>query len=223
MCPLCSNPAINFFTQTEKVNWQLYGKDPHQEKELKFFQCQTCELVFKDAKVHLSPILEKERYLQHNNLFGDEKYEKFLSQVVDSLVPKLAPNAEGLDYGCGSAAVMGELFQRKGYACDSYDPLFKNETRLLEKQYDFVSACEVVEHFYSPAEGFQKLFSILKNGAWLAVRTECPPAQFKTWWYHNDPTHVSFYSRKTFEWIANEFNAQLEFHSPEIVLFKKRF
>ena len=29
---------------------------------------------------------------------------------------------------------------------------------------------------------------------------------FASWYYKNDPTHVFFYSKNTFEWIKNEFD-----------------
>ena len=30
--------------------------------------------------------------------------------------------------------------------------------------------------------------------------------EFSKWYYKNDPTHLFFYHKKTFEWIEKEFN-----------------
>ncbi len=30
--------------------------------------------------------------------------------------------------------------------------------------------------------------------------------EFESWYYKNDPTHVFFYQRATFEWIQKKFN-----------------
>jgi hypothetical protein len=45
--------------------------------------------------------------------------------------------------------------------------------------------------------------------------------QFENWYYRRDPTHVVFYSKKTFEIIAEQHNWQLEIPAKDIALFSK--
>ena len=44
---------------------------------------------------------------------------------------------------------------------------------------------------------------------------------FDRWYYRRDPTHVVFYSEKTFEVIADQRGWNCEIPSKNIVLFKK--
>lgn len=44
---------------------------------------------------------------------------------------------------------------------------------------------------------------------------------FENWYYRRDPTHVVFYSQKTFEVIAEQNNWQLEIPAKDIALFCK--
>ena len=49
---------------------------------------------------------------------------------------------------------------------------------------------------------------MLKPGGILAIMTNfySEEIDFDEWWYQRDPTHVSFYSIKTFEWLSESFN-----------------
>lgn len=204
------------------MNWALYGqKDEGQS--LLFFQCGECDLILKDPVIRLSLDEESKRYDLHNNSFEDSNYRKFLSLLMQPIAKKVKPGARGLDFGCGPEPAMAKLFQAEGLSCVSYDPIFQSDPKLLESKYDFISCSEVAEHFYSPAKEFSLLFGLLKSGGWLGIKTEKPGKDFASWWYHKDPTHVTFYSEKTFQWIAKHFNAVLELHESQVVLFQKAF
>ncbi len=45
---------------------------------------------------------------------------------------------------------------------------------------------------------------------------------FRSWHYIRDMTHISFYSRPTFEYIAEQFNAELTFISSDVILLMKK-
>jgi len=44
---------------------------------------------------------------------------------------------------------------------------------------------------------------------------------FSSWHYKNDPTHVCFFSIKTFQWIAARWGADLTVPEKDVVLFTK--
>jgi SAM-dependent methyltransferase len=76
------------------------------------------------------------------------------------------------------------------------------------KKYDFVAVCEVVEHFSTPKNDFEKLQTLLRpSGGLLALKTSLhhQDLNFVNWHYRRDPTHVSFYSEKTFSTICDIF------------------
>ena len=47
------------------------------------------------------------------------------------------------------------------------------------------------------------------------------PKLFLDWHYNRDPTHLSFYSHKTMNWIAKKFNWTAKFYGLNVTLFKK--
>jgi len=78
---------------------------------------------------------------------------------------------------------------------------------VLNSTYDFIVSCEVIEHFYNPAQEFKLLNKLLKKHAPLVVKTDLHDSNtnFDTWYYRLDPTHVAFYSVQTLEWIRNSY------------------
>ncbi len=45
---------------------------------------------------------------------------------------------------------------------------------------------------------------------------------FARWHYKNDLTHVCFWSRATFEWLAARWQADLAFIGNDVILLEKR-
>lgn len=205
LCPLCgaSEPAV-------------IAKPPG------FFQCAACALIYRDPSQLLKPEEELERYRLHNNS-DTADYRRHLSQLTIPLTARLKPGAEGLDYGCGPVPVLSSLFNQAGYPTKHFDPFFFNDRNVLNHQYDFITCCEVVEHFYHPAKEFALLRKMLKPGGWLAVMTQPPPPleEFANWYYHRDPTHVVFYGAETLSWIAKQWKLRHFEYPKGVTLFQK--
>ncbi len=103
-----------------------------------------------------------------------------------------------------------------------YDPFFAPDPAVLDGSYDFITCTETVEHFFSPADEFERLNKMLRNGGWLGVMTEMRnDSSFENWWYTRDPTHVCFYRVETMEWIALHFGWTLERPHRNVTLFRK--
>ena len=94
---------------------------------------------------------------------------------------------------------------------------------MLSQTYDFVTATEVVEHFREPKADFSLLWSLVKQGGYLGLMTRqaLDVGRFSNWHYKNDPTHISFWRKETFEWFASKVDADLVLNSPEVVILKK--
>lgn len=207
-CPLC---------ESEQISLKL--TKPTKEK---YWDCHSCGLIFLDQDFHLAPSAEEARYRTHNNDVTDIRYQKFVSPIVDYIANNLPTTSRGLDYGAGPGPVISVLLQEMGYDMTLFDPYFWNDQHALTKSYDFIVCCEVVEHFYSPAKEFQRLKSLLKSNAQLAIMTDLysDEIDFDSWYYHRDPTHVVFYRSRTFEWIKNHFafKDSLKAHGRALVL-----
>jgi len=107
-----------------------------------------------------------------------------------------------------------------------YDPFYSDDRSVLERQYDFVTCTEVVEHFRNPASEWKQLAELIIPGGWLGVMTRLVPADdpetFLRWHYRNDDTHLSFCSPTTFEWLARKLDFEIESLDEEVILMRRK-
>ena len=182
-CPLCQTLSETFFLDNK-----------HH-----FFLCPNCQGIFRDPKQLLSISEEKKRYLNHISNIDDSGYYKFVSPIINEVKHFTLEGDHGLDYGCGHTPVLSEHLKKVGYKMSVYDPIFYNEKEVLEKQYDFIVCCEVMEHFFSPLTEFLNLKHLLRPKGKLICKTDVfdKTKNFKDWYYKNDPSHVFIYQAKT--------------------------
>lgn len=191
ICPLCSSDADIYF----------------QDKSIKYYHCKTCDAVFEDEDDRPDSSAEKSRYEIHENDVEDKNYQKFVSPITSSILKDFTSYSKGLDFGAGTGPVISKVLSEKGYTITEYDPYFHNYSERLNEKYDYISSSEVIEHFYNPHKEFKLLKSLLKPKGKLYCMTDVydVSTDFGSWYYKNDPTHVFFYTKKTFEWIKKEF------------------
>lgn len=89
-----------------------------------------------------------------------------------------------------------------------FDPFFANLPDLLDRTYDYITCCEVIEHFHRPAIEFERLRGMLRPGGRLYCMTilHHDDIDFRNWHYRRDDTHVFVYRRETIEWITRRFD-----------------
>lgn len=174
----------------------------------KHHHCPHCDLISLGPHFYLSPTEEKARYLQHQNDPEDRGYQKSVRELFENILIQAHPSQEGLNYGSGTQSAIGHLLRQRGFTLIDYDPYFAHQSEVLKKTYDWILACEVIEHFFDPRAEFNRWRGLLKPDGFLALQTQMhtPKLDFHTWHYPRDPTHVVFYSQKTFAWIAREWN-----------------
>lgn len=153
--------------------------------------------------------------MTHNNDVDDVGYQNFVLPLLLEIKKRQPASARGLDFGAGTGPVLARLLREQGYDVALYDPFFWPDRTVLDSKYDFVFACEVIEHFYRPAAEFPLLHKLLHPGGLLATMTHIfdPTKDFESWYYRRDPTHVSLYSARTFDWIRSAF----QFKTVELV------
>jgi citrate lyase synthetase len=63
------------------------------------------------------------------------------------------------------------------------------------------------------------LRGLLHKGAKLYLMTDIyDERDFATWYYKNDPTHVFFYTKESFEWIQKAYNFQTLFIDKRLIV-----
>jgi SAM-dependent methyltransferase len=150
---------------------------------------------------------EKERYDLHKNDAKERGYRDFVVGVVEAIKESHKRDQKGLDFGAGRDSAVVAQLQEVGYDIKAYDPYYFDDVALLEERYDYISCTEVIEHLYDPKKEFQRLKDMLKEGGALYIMTEIysEDIDFNNWYYKEDPTHVIFYTKKSFEWIKEHY------------------
>ncbi len=208
-CPLCSSDALDLF---------------FEDKKRIYLRCYDCTLVFVPKRYWFSAEDEKATYDLHENDAKDQGYRQFLSRLSTPLLEKLDSKQKGLDFGCGPGPTLSILLEERGHKVDLYDPIYYNDSSIFYRSYDFICATEVVEHLHEPNKVFITLFKMLKYGGWLGIMTKMVIDEdaFRQWHYIRDMTHICFYSKSTFEYLAQRFNAELSFAANDVILLNKK-
>jgi len=205
-CPLCESESTTHYFRDQRD----------------YLQCDVCKLVFVPEDQHITETAEKARYDEHENSINDEGYCRFLGQLLTPLAERLPDDAQGLDFGSGPGPTLSLLMAKQGFQMACYDKYYAADEMLLGQSYDFITSTEVIEHLREPKLVFEQLMSMLKPNAYLGIMTSLLPPfeQFANWHYKRDLTHIVFYSDKTFEWLAEQWNLQLEILSRDVIILK---
>lgn len=208
-CPLC---------HTNKV------VDYYQDKRRPYLNCTICELVFVPPQFHLSAQLEKAEYDKHENHLDDQGYIHFLSRMITPMSERIKKNSSGIDIGSGEAPALAKQMEKLGHTMAVYDLYYHPERQVLNDRYDFVTCTEVIEHIAQPVPFLKQLLSLLKPKAYLGFMTKLviDKERFANWHYKNDPTHICFYSQATFEYIAKQYQMNLEIIGSDVIILQPK-
>ena len=214
-CPLCASADIVHFSQ---------------DRRRAYWHCQRCDLVFAERKSLLDEAAELAIYQFHQNDPMDIHYRQFLMKLSTPLLARLSAHypaglahLQALDFGSGPGPTLYLLMAEAGLRMANYDPYFANDPSLLTHTFDLICATEAIEHFYQPADEWQLWLTLLRANGYLGLMTKLrpEPAVFANWHYKNDPTHVSFFSRQTFEFLAHRDGLSVEFIGNDVILLQK--
>ena len=188
-----------------------------------YFSCGHCRLIFVPPAYYISPEQEKVHYDHHENHLEDPGYRKFLNQLAEPLHSRLRPHSSGLDFGAGPGPTLSLMLQEYGHTLSIYDPFYAYNPALLEQTYDFITATEVAEHLHHPGLELDRLWARLKIDGILGIMTQLAPPNrpFLAWYYLKDPTHVCFFSHKTWAWLSSRWGAEIIYLQKNVVLFRK--
>ncbi len=208
-CPLCMTRGASLF---------------HSDRKREYYRCAACALVFVPRAWHLPPGEEKRRYDHHRNDPADPAYRRFLARLVDPLAARLRPGMRGIDFGCGPGPAVSRMMGEQGFPMADYDIFYAPHAALLEQRYDFLTCTEAVEHFAAPRREWTRFMSLVKEGGWLGIMTQMLTrgVDFGSWYYKNDDTHVCFYSRETFRFLARRHGLAPTFIGDSVILLQRR-
>lgn len=181
------------------------------------------------GEYQLSDKEEKAEYDKHENNPDDLGYRQFLGRMFEPMNLRIQSESNGMDFGCGPGPTLSVMFEEVGHRVSLYDKFYFADRSVLEDSFDFITATEVVEHLAEPMKWLDKLWNSLEPNGYLGVMTKLVESQekFQNWHYKNDPTHISFFSNETFEWLAGYWQANhnspvsFELIGKDVVIFHK--
>lgn len=197
-CKIC-------FSETERIE--------DNKKNIIYYNCKKCDYIFIDEESIYSPENEKSRYLKHENTLNNLGYVEMFNNFIEKYIICYKENIKRiLDFGCGSVPVLAKLLRNRGFLVDIYDKYFFPEKDYLKKKYDLIILSEVIEHLKDPLKELIRLKENLNIDGKFIFMTLFHPRdkdKFLKWWYKEDFTHISFFSNKTFKYLAELLNMKL--------------
>ncbi len=208
LCPLCGAQSCQPF---------------HRDHRREYRRCAVCALISVAPQYLPSSEDEKAEYDLHQNTPDDAGYRRFLSRLFLPLSQRLSPASRGLDFGSGPGPTLSVMFEEAGHSMALFDPFYAPDVGSLAETYDFVTATEVVEHLHHPKVDLDRLWARLRPGGWLGLMTKLAldADAFARWHYKEDLTHVCFFSRATFFWLAQRWSAELTFVGQDVILLRR--
>lgn len=176
--------------------------------------CRACGFISKDETFYLSPAEEFDVYENHENSIHDERYVAFFEEFIhEAILPFENKGRCALDFGSGPSPVLAQLMERDyGYNYTIYDKFYAPDTNYKNSTYDLITSTEVMEHIANPIPVFKELRSLLRDDGILAVMTLFSPEiddQIFGWHYLRDKTHISIFTPKSMEVIANKVGLKI--------------
>jgi len=196
------------------------------KNSISYYRCDRCGFIYLDNSFIIDAVSEKKHYAKHNNSFECKGYVEMFEKFIDkAILPYLSTLKKALDFGCGHTPVLAELLKQKGLEVDIYDLYFFPKKVYESRFYDLITSTEVFEHLEDPKVILESLVKKLNSNGYIVLMTQFPPNSdeaFIKWWYRRDVTHISFFTPKSFEIMAEELGLKvLKIVDKNIVVFKK--
>ena len=209
-CHICNESTESFLD--EKTN-------------ITYYHCKRCEYIFKSPEYYQDFDTQKERYNLHTNDELDEGYKAYFQRFLDFILPYADSTKTALDFGCGESTVLSSMLEKNEVSCDYYDPIYHPIALNNSKKYELIVSTEVFEHLHQPKVVFENLVERLEEDGYLALQTQFHSnniEDFKKWYYHQDPTHIVFFTAKTFKVLCELFKCEyLEDNGLNMVILNK--
>lgn len=213
-CKICDSNTEKIF---EKIILQKFKSG--------YYKCSNCSFVQTDEPIWLKEAYQSAITSLDIGMINRNIYLKSESiEIINSCFPEANIF---LDYA-GGYGMFVRLMRDSGfnfYRQDDYcDNIFAKHFDLKDiqiKKFDVVTAFEVLEHFENPIKEIEKIFNFSDS---VIFSTEIAPEsniEIENWWYIAQETgqHISFYSKKSMEILAEKFNKNYYCRNQNIHIF----
>ena len=218
ICKICKSNTQQIFTSRILKKY-----------DVKYFKCDNCGYLFTEEPFWLEEAYSRSINLSDTGLLDRNIYfSKVLSVLIFFCFDR---NGSFLDYA-GGYGVFTRLTRDIGFDFYWYDPYTKNlfangfEKNLkFNSRFELLTAFEVFEHLVNPKEELEKMLEFSDT---IIFSTELMPQEVpdpKDWWYYgfNHGQHISFYTEKTLNSLANQFKLNYYYIDEIHILTKRKF
>ncbi|NOX15806.1 MAG: class I SAM-dependent methyltransferase [Epsilonproteobacteria bacterium] len=207
-CKVCDNTTK---TLEDKAQKKIYH------------YCPNCQAIILDKSFIVDKNRENSQYNNHNNSFESSGYVKMFEDYLDYFWGDLKKHNKqnSLDFGSGPGPVLAQILQNRGINADIYDKFYQPNKIYENKKYNLITSTEVFEHLQNPFEILTIFKKHLKKGGLIAIMTlfhDNNKENFLKWWYRRDPTHILFYTPKTFEVLAKMCGLKILKHDDKRII-----
>lgn len=202
ICHICGDKTVNIFKGIVRGKYKVA-----------YFHCTHCGFLQTEKPYWLKEAYTESINISDTGLVRRNIWLSSVTAIVSSLL--LSKNMKGLDYG-GGYGLFVRLMRDKGFDFAWDDPWTENLfARGFEyvsgEQVDLVTCFEAFEHFENPRKEIE---SILKRGNNILFTTQLLPEPIphpENWWYYDleNGQHVSFYAKKTLNYLAKHYDLHL--------------
>ena len=197
-CKICGGEAVERFSALVL-----------HKHTVRYFLCGTCSFLQTEepywlADAYSSPINTSDTGIVARSVF--------FSKIVTSLILlQFNRNGKFLDYG-GGYGLFTRLMRDVGFDYRWSDPFTENlfakgfEGDEHMEAFELISSFETFEHFADPMKEIRKMLGSSQN-IFFSTETLPVPIPSPSEWYYYAPDHgqhVSFYSSRTFRYIAEQ-------------------
>lgn len=195
--------------------------------KVSYYQCKHCGLILTEEPYWLDEAYSRPiNYSDTGILQRNISLSKITAIIISNLFDK---NAKFLDYA-GGYGIFVRLMRDLGfdyYWSDKYSSnLFANGFEFHNQKVDMISAFEVFEHFVNPLEDIKGLLGSMDADLLFSTDIYGQELELRPqdWWYYGyqHGQHVSFYSRRTLDYIARQIGMNYYFISEGIHLFTRK-
>lgn len=213
-CKICRAPARHIFSGF------ILGK-----YDAKYFFCDQCHFLQTEEphwleEAYKNPINESDTGI----LFRNIRLAKLITSIIYFYFRK---SARFVDYA-GGYGIFTRLMRDYGfdfYWKDRYadNLLAKGFAFTGQDNIELVTLFEALEHFHDPLAEFEKIFALSRNVICTTDILPSPVPKPGEWWYYcpDYGQHISFYSLKTLQYIAQKYELTL-FSRGNFHLFSER-
>lgn len=195
--------------------------------DVDYFQCPSCGFVQTEEPYWLNEsysdaISVSDTGMMSRNLM----FSKLATTILSILIDK---KGEFLDYG-GGYGILTRLMRDNGFDFYWYDKYAKNlvakgfEGKLSNKKYEAITSFENFEHFEDPLHDIEKIFNSTDFVLFSTDLISIPAPTTKKWWYYclEHGQHISLFSRKSLQFIANKYNYNFISNGNNIHIFSRK-